>query len=200
MSGGDLYREFDDRNPAFTYSPGWSTLTDTNAHESTLSYTSRATNATVQFYGTLYSQRYTPPDTDQSHRAPPRKCRVAFWRHRQNLRLESARFPLHPRQTIRFHHDRWGQKRNIVQRAVRPLLQSRYVLPHTRRGKPQWRRHALLGLLPRRTGATGRVDKTDREPTDGRDTVSAPRSWACRHRSGARVRRGRLQLGALSEP
>ena len=52
MSGDALYWKFDDRNPAFTYGPGWSNFTDTNAHESTLSYTSKDTNVTIQFYGT----------------------------------------------------------------------------------------------------------------------------------------------------
>jgi len=53
MSGDTLYWKFDDRNPAFTYGPGWSTLPDVNAHDSTLSYTSKETNVTIHFYGTL---------------------------------------------------------------------------------------------------------------------------------------------------
>ena len=53
MSGDTLYWKFDDRNPAFVYGPGWSNLTDVNAHGSTLSYTSKNTNVTIQFYGTL---------------------------------------------------------------------------------------------------------------------------------------------------
>jgi len=52
MSGDALYWKFDDRNSAFTYGPGWSNLTDINAHETTLSYTSKDTNVTIQFYGT----------------------------------------------------------------------------------------------------------------------------------------------------
>jgi len=52
MSGDPLYWKFDDRNPAFSYGPGWSNLTDINAHETTLSYTSKDTNVTIQFYGT----------------------------------------------------------------------------------------------------------------------------------------------------
>ncbi|KAF9651084.1 hypothetical protein BDM02DRAFT_3127223 [Thelephora ganbajun] len=51
MSENTLYWEFDDRNPAFVYGPGWLNLTDVNAHESTLSYTSEKTNVTIQFYG-----------------------------------------------------------------------------------------------------------------------------------------------------
>jgi len=51
MSGTTLFSQFDDRNPAFNYGPGWSNLTDANAHDSTLSYTSDKATATIQFYG-----------------------------------------------------------------------------------------------------------------------------------------------------
>lgn len=53
ITGRSLYWQFDDRNPAFVYGPGWSNYTDVNAHDSTLSYTSEKTNVTIQFYGTL---------------------------------------------------------------------------------------------------------------------------------------------------
>jgi len=51
MTRSTRYWQFDDRNPAFVYGPGWSTATDVNAHDSTLSYTSVQTNVTIQFYG-----------------------------------------------------------------------------------------------------------------------------------------------------
>ena len=55
MSRGSIYWQFDDANPAFVYGPGWSNLTDVNAHESTLSYTSKKANVTIHFYGIHYS-------------------------------------------------------------------------------------------------------------------------------------------------
>ena len=97
MSGDTLFLKFDDRNPAFTYGPGWSNLTDVNAYDSTLSYTPNKTNVTIQFYGTFYPQRYTPFVTDQPYRTAPRKCLVAFRCHRKNRRMEPTRFPLHSR-------------------------------------------------------------------------------------------------------
>lgn len=60
MTGSPLYWQFDDRNSAFVYGPGWSNLTDVNAHDSSLSYTSEKTNVTIQFYGTLHSQHRYP--------------------------------------------------------------------------------------------------------------------------------------------
>lgn len=97
MSGDTLFLKFDDRNPAFTYGPGWSNLTDVNAYDSTLSYTPNKTNVTIQFYGTFYPQRYTPFVTDQPYRTAPRKCLVAFRCHRKNRRMEPTCFPLHSR-------------------------------------------------------------------------------------------------------
>jgi len=155
MSGNSLYWEFDDRNPAFTYGPGWLNLTDTNAYGSTLSYTSKKTNVTIRFYGTRHSQRHPLLDTDQAHRAPPRKDYLAFWCHRKNRRLESARFPLHSRRSIHLYRYRRDQKQHLVQRTARVLLQPRFIQPHTHRRKRQGRRDALLGLLPRRTNTAG---------------------------------------------
>ena len=59
-----LYWEFDDRNPAFTYGPGWLNVEDVNARESTLSSTSNKTNVTIQFYGPHHPQCYDSLDTD----------------------------------------------------------------------------------------------------------------------------------------
>lgn len=59
MSESALYWSFDDRNPAFVYGPGWSNLTDENAYDSTLSYTSNSTNVTIEFYGTFISPQHT---------------------------------------------------------------------------------------------------------------------------------------------
>lgn len=51
MTKGTLYWQFDDRNPVFTYGPGWSNASDTTAHDFTLSYASAKTNVTIKFFG-----------------------------------------------------------------------------------------------------------------------------------------------------
>ena len=50
-----LLLEIRQQKPRITYGPVWSNPTDMNAHESTLSYTSKKANAMIQFYGTHHS-------------------------------------------------------------------------------------------------------------------------------------------------
>lgn len=68
MTKDTLYWQFDDQNPVFKYGPGWSNTSDSNAHDSTLSYTSKKTNVTIEFYGKsmwLYGVIAKTEDWDQ---------------------------------------------------------------------------------------------------------------------------------------